>query len=161
MKMRRGQALETLSVLLVFAVFGLSAMMLTLLGAKAYRRIVGGMEESNALRSALSYVANRIHAGDEAGAVTLAAAPDGTDLLCFTETIDGDVYLTCIYYYDRWLREFATVEGNTGFDLADGEKITQMKRFEMEREGRLIFFEAETTGGECRDLQVAIRSAEK
>ena len=35
MKMRRGQALETLSVLLVFAVFGLSAMMLTLLGAKA------------------------------------------------------------------------------------------------------------------------------
>lgn len=161
MKMRRGQALETLSVLLVFAVFGMSSMMLTLLGAKAYRRIAGGMEESNAFRSALSYVANRIHAGDETGSVSLAVAQDGTKLLCFTETIDGDVYLTCVYHYDGWLREFATVEGNMGFDLADGEKIAQMKRFDIELEGRLISFAAETTDGECRELQVAIRSAEE
>ena len=66
-----------------------------------------------------------------------------------------------MYHYDGWLREFATVEGNMGFDLADGEKIAQMKRFDIELEGRLISFAAETTDGECRELQVAIRSAEE
>ena len=157
MNLRKGQAVETLSVLLIFAAFGLSAMMLTLLGARAYQRIAAGMEEGRTLRSALSYVANRVHAGDEAGGVTVMTR-DGIALLCLTETVDGDDYLTCIYYYDGWLREFATVAGNTDFDLDGGDKIVALERFEISAEGRLLSFEAEAGSGESRTLQVALRS---
>ena len=158
--MRKGQAIETLSVLLVFAIFGLSAVMLTLLGARAYQRIAGGMAENSDLRTALTYVANRVHAGDEAGAITVANRGE-TELLCLAETVDGEDYLTCIYFYEGWLREFATIAGNTDFDLENGDKIAELAGFEMSLDGSLLSMQAETSGGESRTLKTALRSGKE
>ena len=83
MRKTAGRTAGILPVLLAFAVFGLSAMLLTLLGVKAYRKTVEQMEEGSSLRSALFYLANRIHSGDKAGEVELVIK-DGTELLCFT-----------------------------------------------------------------------------
>lgn len=157
MRKTAGRTAGILPALLAFAVFGVSAMLLTLLGVKAYRKTVEQMEEGSSLRSALFYLANRIHSGDKAGEVELVIK-DGTELLCFTETVDGSVYQTWVYAFDGWLREFATVEGNDGFDPSGGEKIAAVSDFSMKKEGKTFTFEAETADGERRQLSVTLRS---
>ncbi len=152
---------ETLLMLLVFGIFAVLAVLLTLMGAKAYRSISRQMDENNALRSSLSYVANKVRAGDTAGGVSLEER-GGMQVLCLSETVDGDTYETLLYFADGWLREYAAVAGYADEIQPDsGEKIVELYDFSMQMEENLLTLTAAAEEGDSVSLKLTIRSEEE
>ncbi len=149
---------ETFLVLGVFGIFAVLAVLLTLMGAKAYRGIANKMEENNALRSSLSYVANKIRAGDHTGGISLEKRGE-MEVLCLSETVEGETYETLLFFADGWLREYAAVAGMAEeITSSDGEKIVELKNFTMEQEESLFHFTAVTQTGVSREMTVSVRS---
>ncbi len=158
MKKNAGSSVETLLTLGVFSVFAVLAVALTLMGARAYRGIYGRMEENDALRSSLSYVANKVRGGDIAGGVSLEER-GGMQVLCLTETAGGTDFETLLFFADGWLREYAVV-GGYGDSLlpTDGEPVTALADFSMEAEGDTLLLSAEAESGRRMSLRVAVRA---
>ena len=149
---------ETFLTLGVFGIFAILAVLLTLMGARAYRGIAGRMDENNALRSSLSYVANKVRAGDHAGGVSLEIRGD-LETLCLSETAEGETYETLLFFADGWLREYAAVAGAARELSPDsGEKIVELAGFSMEQEGDTLRLAAEAKGGASMELTVAVHS---
>ena len=149
---------ETFLTLGVFGIFAILAVLLTLMGARAYRGIAGRMDENNALRSSLSYVANKVRAGDHAGGVSLETRGD-LEALCLSETVEGETYETLLFFADGWLREYAVVAGAAEELTPDsGEKIVELADFSMVQEGDTLRLAAEAKGGASMELTVAVRS---
>lgn len=158
MENKKKHSAETFLVLGVFGVFAVLAVLLTLMGAKAYRNIAGKMEDNNALRSSLSYAANKIRAGDRSGSVSLEQRGE-MEVLCLSETVDGETYETLLFFADGWLREYATVAGMAEeLSSDDGEKIVELEDFSMEREGSILYLTAVTKDGTSRKMAVSVRS---
>ena len=149
---------ETFLMVGVFGVFAFLAVLLTLMGAKAYRGIAGRMEENNSLRSSLSYVANKVRAGDHSGGVSLEER-NGMQVLCLSETVDGETYETLLFFADGWLREYAAVEGYADeLSPDDGEQVAELADFSMERQGDALLLTAEAVEGGTMSLTVSVRS---
>lgn len=158
MKGNSKHSAETLLTLGVFSVFAILAVLLTLMGARAYRSIAGRMEENNALRSSLSYVANKVRAGDIAGGVSLEER-GGMQVLCLSETSGGTTFETLLFFADGWLREYAAVGGRGDALLpTDGEQVTALADFTMEADGDTLLLTAEAEGGRRMTMRVAVRT---
>ena len=158
LRQKEHRSAETLLMLLVFGVFAVLAILLTLMGARAYRSISEQMEENNALRSSLSYVANKVRAGDEAGGVRIEER-GGIRVLCLSETVDGDTYETLLYFADGWLREYAAVAGYADeIEPDSGEKIVELYDFSMQMEGNRLTLTAAATERDSVSLNLTVRS---
>lgn len=108
-------------VLLVFAIFAVSALLVLLTGADLVQGMARRDQRSYDQRTAIQYLTTRIRQADQAGAVF--AADDGT--LVLLENIDGTLYETRVYCHEGYLREMFC---ESGYTLAPefGEEILPM-----------------------------------
>lgn len=151
------KSVGTLCTLGVFTIFAILAVLLTLMGARVYRGISDRMQGNDALRSSLSYVANKVRSGDAAGSVTLEER-SGMPVLCLSETLDGTTYETLLFFADGWLREYATVAGyGDTLTADDGEAVTALKSFAVTEENGTLLLWAETESGETGSMRVTPR----
>lgn len=159
MKMEKRRSFESLLMLATFGIFTLLAVLLVLMGARVYQRISGRMEENNALRASLSYVANKVRGGDRAGGVALDER-GGVPMICLSETLDGTVYETLLYFSDGWLWEYEGVrfEGDDSFHPENGEKIVELQSFQAVLEGGQLLLTAQGQNGKALSLQLTLRS---
>ena len=67
--------------LLLFAMIVLSLLFLMCAGTEVYSAAVEGQAYNRQARAALSYLAARVHAADNAGAVSIGAGPEGDALV--------------------------------------------------------------------------------
>ena len=75
-------------VLLVFAVFMVSVLLVLLSGADMVQRLTRRDQRSYHHRTAVQYITTRIRQSDAAGAVSVRSSETG-DMLVLTETIEG------------------------------------------------------------------------
>ena len=153
----RGRSVQTLCVLLIYCLFAVCSLLLILTGASAYREISRKMDGDNQLRASLSYVANKVRAGEEAGGIVLKKSGD-TDVLTIAAEYDGDAYLTYLYWYDGTLMEQFLGETDP-FLPADGEKVTPLKRFSMTRRGGVLTLSATADTGRQASMTVCLRTS--
>lgn len=132
MNSRNTQSINTFFMLVVFSLFAISSLLLVLIGANGYKRIVANMDENNEIRSSLSYVANRVHAAG-AGQAELQTI-DGTQTLVLTSDWNKSKYKTYIYEYKGFLMELFTRAENA-FTAGSGDKITSVDNFAMSKSG--------------------------
>ena len=151
----KNHAFGTLFTMLLFLVFVLCALFTVLTGGKVYENISSRMEQSYTNSVALQYVANKVRQGDRAGQVTVKEM-EGTRVLELAEDIDGEAYLTWIYYLDGSIRELFTY-ADSGLTLKDGLEILECGGLSIAREGQLITIETEGEGG--GSLTLSLRSA--
>ncbi|HWQ58127.1 MAG TPA: hypothetical protein VN540_03830, partial [Clostridia bacterium] len=71
----------TAALIMLFAAFAVLSLIQVLYGARVYERVVARMDDGYGLRASLAYVANKLHAHDGAGPVTIEDA-DGLSVLC-------------------------------------------------------------------------------
>jgi hypothetical protein len=107
------------------------SLLVILIGAHAYNGIVKDMDGNNQMRASLSYVANKVRAGDESGAVTVDKI-DGQDVLIIRANYDGADYKTYIYYSNGSIFEQFN-KAEKPFQPGKGDKITAAKAFHMEK----------------------------
>lgn len=159
MKKERKHYIGGLLALLLLCVFAACVLSVLLTGAGTYRRLTERDRASYDSRTATQYLATRIRQADRQGAVSVRAF-EGRDALVLTEEIDGELYETCIYYCDGYLRELFTA---AGADLApeDGEKILPAGGFlayaDDPAEGQLRL-RIQTSNGAWEELMLFLRA---
>ncbi|MBT9777554.1 DUF4860 domain-containing protein [Clostridium sp. MCC353] len=151
---QKGQTMNTLFTMLLFLVFVLCALFTVLIGGKVYENITARMEENYTGSTALNYVANKVRQGDTYGGVRVKEV-DGTSVLELSQEINGETYVTMIYYMDGSIRELFT-DTQSGLGLSDGLEIIDCDGLELKQEGRLIT--VETTGEGGSRLILSLRS---
>lgn len=112
-----------LLALLLLGVFGVCVLSVLLTGAGAYRGLAERDREVYSWRTAAQYLTTKVRQADQWGGVTVEDF-GGRDALALTEEIDGEVYVTRIYYDDGYIRElFASADAEMAPE--DGEKIIE------------------------------------
>lgn len=139
---------------LLFLVFVLSALFSILVGSKVYENINTRIENTYRGNIALSYIANKVRQGDEAGMVFLDEL-DGVIVLKLKQKIEDSVYVTNIYYQDGRLWELFTDDGS-GLGLGDGNEILECSQVSMKMEGGLL--QIKTEGEYGGNLWLSLRS---
>ena len=118
---RRQRGIHALPPLVLVGVFAACILSVLLTGAGVYRDLTQRGRDAAAQRTAGQYLATRVHQWDTAGAVEVGAFA-GASALLLHEEIDGEAYVTRIYYWDGYIRELFTLAGGE-FSPEDGEAV--------------------------------------
>lgn len=97
-------------VFLLLGVFAVFSMLLTVLGAQAYREIIDESSSHTRERIMQTFVRNAVRAQDEADAVSVEEY-DGVPVLAIHSDIDGEGYTQYIYCWQGELRELLLPRG--------------------------------------------------
>ena len=116
-------------VLLVFAVFTVSVLLVLLSGADTVKKLTQRDQNTYHHRTAVQYLTTKVRQSDQSGAVNVGET-DGCSTLVLTEKIDGITYETRIYCYDGYLRELFCAKG-AGLGATFGEEILPMDDFQV------------------------------
>lgn len=155
--MKKQHTMETLFAVLLYGLFALLSLLLVLIGAQVYKRIVENTEMRGNVRASLSYVANKVRAGDESGCVRLESR-DGIDVLVLEETVGENVYETLIYQYDGALRELFQPVG-TVLTPVSGETLTAVTQFSMTEKNGLLIITVQNGDEQPQTLHIWRRTA--
>lgn len=154
-------------VLLLFAVFAGSILMVLLFGASAYERIVSSGQAAYDERTAVQYIAAKIRYNDEADSVYVGsfsskddAEADDIDTLYLKLQTEEDAYYTKIYYYDGYLREILCAEDG-GLSPEDGNEILAVKGLQMSMEKNLVKIQVENQDGTYSSICLSVRSSQE
>ena len=127
----------TLAALLLTAVFIFSASALTAAGARAYLAIQRDIGRTDALRASRAYLTGKVRSCQ--GETAVSEDEKVGTVLCLSEELSGEGYLTRIYLLDGMLTENFQPE-SAEFDPESGEPLTALVSFSAEKEGSLLHF---------------------
>ena len=153
--------IDVVFVLVLFAVFTASALVLVILGANVYRQTVKNMSACYNSRIATSYITQKIRQNDSYDTVQVGKLLS-QDALIFTNTVGNDSYSTYIYCHDGSLRElFMKTGSNIGTDpLSAGNSIMDVEDFSIaEVNDNLLHISLTPTDGEPQDVFVSLHSS--
>jgi len=153
--------IDVVFVLVLFAVFTASALVLVILGANVYRQTVKNMGACYNSRIATSYITQKIRQNDSYDAVRVGKLLE-QDALIFSSTIGGDSYSTYIYCHDGSLCElFMKTGSNIGSDpLSAGSSIMDVESFSIaEVNDSLLRISLTPADGEPQDVFVSLHSS--
>ncbi|MCQ2546289.1 MAG: DUF4860 domain-containing protein [Clostridia bacterium] len=144
-------------VVLLF-VFAVSALVVTLFATNVYQGAVDNSTRNDTARTSLSYITEKIHAGDNDGNVELGMF-DGCDAVVISEEINGEEYATYIYVHDGQLKELFA-KANAGFSAENGTRILDVNDFSMEQKRDGVFsFSCTDDKGKNATAVVGVRSS--
>jgi len=142
-------SIDTLFVLLLFALFTMTALFVTVSGASAYQSSVAQMEERFNKQTCISYITAKIRANNELDKMNIGDI-DGINALCITDNFDGINYITYIYQYDGMVRElFCNAE--ISLPPSAGSALTEANGLSFEKNGSL--FEVTFTDNEDKSTK--------
>ena len=143
-------------ILLVFAVFAVSVMMILLTGADAVGKLNKRDQESYDQRTLLQYITTRVRQADQCGMVTVRDFGD-TDALVLGQEIDGSYYETLVYCHEGYLRELFT-EADAEMDAEFGEIILPVRNVCFYDETTHIRAELTLSNGQKECILLMMRS---
>lgn len=130
-KKKPTHSVETIFVLMLFALFALSAILLTGTGAGVYKSIVLHMNSNNDFRTAVSYITNKIHRNDIEASICISNNGE-SDCIMLIEEIDNIPYCTYLYCEDGYLKEYFARLGQE-FPASGGTDILKVRSFHVEK----------------------------
>lgn len=142
-------------VLLIFAVFMASVMLVLLSGVDTVQKLTQRDQRTYHRRTAVQYISTRIRQADEIGAVSTEK-----DTLILTENLDGVSYETRIYCCNGYLREMFC-EAGAALAPDFGEEVLPMNHFQITQENNLIRAELHLPDGSKEILTLLLRSKER
>lgn len=143
-------------VLLVFAVFTVSVLLVLLSGADTVQKLTRRDQRTYHHRTAVQYLTTKVHQSDVAGAVSVEEK-DGISTLVLTEKIEGISYDTRIYCYDGYLREMFCASG-AGLSATFGEKILPLEDFQVSFDGSTVCASLSLIDGTTDTVTLQLRS---
>lgn len=129
-------SIDTLFVLLLFALFAATALFVTVSGAAAYRSSAEQMEERFNKHTCINYITAKVRANNEADKISVGDL-DGINALCITDSFDGIKYVTYIYQYDGMVRELFC-NADISLPPSAGSALTEAKGLSFEMDGNLF-----------------------
>ncbi len=118
MKNSRSHSIDTLFVIILFAIFIIMALLISASGAAAYKNSAAQMDDRFDRQTCISYITAKIRSNNEADKISIVDF-NGANALCISENFEGSTYNTYIYLYDGAIRELfcnAEVSDSLGLD---------------------------------------------
>ena len=157
MKSEQNWLIHFFSIITILGIFVITSLILTNAGMHSYKNIVIANNNNFQLRTSLSYVATKVRQSDHIDSVSLLEL-EGQNALILKEEIEGEGYVTCIYYYDGYLYELFQSEGME-YDLVSGTRLMEISEFYMEEtEDGMLQFTAKNKAGDMEQLLLSLRS---
>ncbi len=141
------QNLSGLMVLLLFGVFAVCILVVLLSGTSVYDRLTRRDEAAFDSRSAVQYLATRVHQAENADAVSLRIGEDGGAVLCIRQTYGDEMYETLLYCREGWLCELFE-ESGADVDTFAGEKILPVESLAGSYDNGLLTLSIKDENGE-------------
>ena len=141
------QNLSGLMVLLLFGVFAVCILVVLLSGTSVYDRLTRRDEAVFDSRSAVQYLATRVHQAENADAVSLRIGEDGGAVLCIRQTYGDEMYETLLYCREGWLFELFE-ESGADVDTFAGEKILPVESLAGSFDNGLLTLSIKDENGE-------------
>lgn len=153
----RSRRIDSIFVMILFFLFALTAFVLVMIGVKQYQATADSMNYNYEVRTATSYLREKIRQNDSHAAISIDTI-EGADVLSLKSEVNGTVYYTYIYYYDGYLRELYVQDGSS-FSLSSGQQIIELSGFELsEATDRLITVTITDTWGGTTDMYLSVNS---
>lgn len=131
-------------VLLLFAVFAGSVLLVLLFGASSYEKLVKRDNDAYNQRTGISYIAAKLRHYDSKDCIYVGSFSDMSDVtkdeintIYLKLEAEGEVYYTKIYYYDGYLREVLCV-GEGDISPEYGSCILAAKGLVVRKNGKFI-----------------------
>lgn len=121
--------IDTVFVLSLFALFAVTAFVLALVGIKQYKVTADNMNYNYEVRTATSYLREKARQNDVSSGISVTTE-QGTEILTFSNEINGKTYNTLIYYFDGSLREIFVAEDSV-YTLESGQEIIPLNGFSI------------------------------
>lgn len=145
----------------LFAMFLLLALLIVVIGADGYRRVVDTGDSVGAVRTSLGYVAGKVRSESATDGIRLEEK-SGVDTLVLTETYQGTPYETIIYFRDGALWEVYMNAEENDFDPEFGRMLTEIGSFDMQwTEESLLELTATGMDGRTQVLHLALRAGQE
>ena len=154
--MKKKNHLGSVLVLLVFAVFVVSVMLVLLTGADVVQRLKERDDRSYEHRTVIQYLTTRVRQADENGMVSVRDF-GGQDALVLGQLIEDERYETLVYVYDGYLRELF-VEAGLEIDAEFGEMILPVQSATFEDYGACVRANVVMSDGTPRSILRALRA---
>ena len=104
MKTGRSHSIDSLFVVILFAVFVFMSLLIISSGAAAYKNSAAQMDDRFDRQTCVSYITAKIRSNNDAGIISIVDYK-GVNALCITNTFIEGTYNTYIYLYDGMVRE--------------------------------------------------------
>ena len=140
-------SVQSVSTLLLFFMFILLLLPVLIMGTGVYRASVEGLERGNNLYTASDYITTKFRQYDRENCRIGMGRLEGIPALTFSETKDGEAYITYLYLKENELKELYTFEGSDA-SAALGTTIASLSSFSAaEKENGLYSFRLEDEQG--------------
>lgn len=130
MKEKNLHTIDTVFVLVLFAVFVITTLMVTSSGALAYQNAVKQMDERFNKQTCISYITAKVRANNASGRISVGDFK-GNEALCITDNVNGTGYTTYIYQSEGMIRELFcndevadSMEPESGAALAEANGLS-------------------------------------
>lgn len=156
MKKRTLYTVDTVFVLVLFAVFAITVLFVLMSGAGVYKNTQSLMQERYEERTALSYITAKINHQDSEGTIYVTEL-GGLDALAFNSDVGGVDTVTYMYYYGGAIRELTCPDG---IELKPdaGQKIIEASDLDFEVDGDLITVTCTGTKGTSASVSLHVAS---
>ncbi len=136
----RENSISGIFVLLSFALFAASILLVLMYGIKIYRECVTRDNEAFTTRTVSQYLVTKIRYADENGAVSVGSFSDeykDLQTLFIKEKFDNESYITRVYCLDGFIMELFSEESEN-VNPYDGNEVTLCKALSLSSENDLI-----------------------
>ena len=147
---------DSVLALLLLAVFAASILSILLTGADSFRALADRDQASFNRRTAAQYITTRLRQADCVGGASLTDF-EGTTALTCREEIDGEVYLTRVYFHEGYICELFC-SADAALFPGDGEKVMSVAGLTFREEHGLITATITDADGTCAVVSAALRS---
>ncbi|MCM1299715.1 MAG: DUF4860 domain-containing protein [Firmicutes bacterium] len=121
-------SIDTLFVLLLFALFVTMALLVTSYCAIAYKNSAKQTDERFNKQTCINYVTAKIRANNEENKIAVTDFK-GVNAICISDNFYGEEYSTYIYQYDGMIREIfannkSDADPSAGYPLTEASALT-------------------------------------
>ncbi len=156
MKKRTSYTVDTVFVLVLFAVFAITVLFVLMSGAGVYKDTQSLMQERYEERTALSYITAKVNHSDTEGTIYVTEF-GGLDALAFKAEVGGIDSVIYMYYYGGSIRELTCQEG-ANLQPSAGQEIIEASDLDFETDGDLITVTCTGTKGTTASVSLHVAS---
>ncbi|MBR3099613.1 MAG: DUF4860 domain-containing protein [Clostridia bacterium] len=148
--------IQNLFIVLLLAVFAVSCILITAMGARAYRSTVAASNRENSGRILAAVVRGAARSGDGDRVSIERNEELGISCLAFTEEEPEGSGCRRLYCRDGYLMESYT-SGEREFDWESGEALCPAAAFEPRLEGSLLAVTVTDAEGNTQEIRTVLR----
>lgn len=136
---------------LLFGLFAVFLILMLLFSARIYQQEAANTSCEDALETASAYITNKFRQHDTENGI-FSGALDGIPAFCFRDTIEGQEYITYIYFQENSLKELFTASGSYASANA-GTVLAELSDFRVsEPENGLYQITLQNTAGNIAEF---------